>query len=196
VFWTASGTVYTDSEDNQGMKSFDIGRFFQRNPVQAKEDTPTSHNDGALRSNNIEVELSDVGGSQRRSPSPGTTILVVDDSKTIQVVLTRMLAEYGYQTLSAYDGQRAVDLTHEHKPALVLMDVVMPGMNGFQATREIRKDLDPEISSIPVIIMSGNAQPTEEFWSIKIKANGFIAKPFSDEDLLGLIEGQLFKVDE
>ena len=172
------------------MKGFDIARFFQRNPVQAREPEPPSN----------DVELTDntnsVAAGGRLRPNPGTTVLVVDDSKTIQVVLTRMLSQYGYQTLSAYDGERAVALTREHKPALVLMDVVMPGMNGFQATREIRKDLDPQISSIPVIIMSGNAQPTEEFWSIKIKANGFIAKPFSDEDLLDRIEGQLFKVSE
>ncbi len=178
------------------MKSFDISRFFQRNPVQAREEAPDINNDGIPPSNSYEVEKRDIDAAQRLRPEPGTTILVVDDSKTIQVVLTRMLAQYGYQTLSAYDGQRAVELTREIKPALILMDVVMPGMNGFQATREIRKDLDPEISSIPVIIMSGNAQPTEEFWSIKIKANGFIAKPFSDEELLGRIEGQLFKVTE
>jgi twitching motility two-component system response regulator PilH len=168
------------------MKSFDISRFFQRKPVQERDDIPTSN----------EVELTNIDIEERVRPNPGTTILVVDDSKTIQVVLSRMLSQYGYETLSAYDGERALDLTREHKPALILMDVVMPGMNGFQATREIRKDLDPEIASIPVIIMSGNAQPTEEFWSIKIKANGFIAKPFSDEELLGLIEGQLFKVSE
>ncbi len=170
------------------MKSFDISRFFQRNPVQAREPVPPSSN---------ETEPTDVVvGDERLRPNPGTTILVVDDSKTIQVVLTRMLAQYGYETLSAYDGERAVALVREHRPALVLMDVVMPGMNGFQATREIRKDLDPDIAAIPVIIMSGNAQPTEEFWSIKIKANGFIAKPFGDDDLLELIEGQLFKVSE
>ncbi len=168
------------------MKGFSFGRFFQRNPVQAREQVPSDS----------EAEIQDAALNGRLRPNPGTTILIVDDSKTIQVVLTRMLNRYGYKTLSAYDGDRAVSLSREHRPSLVLMDVVMPGMNGFQATREIRKDEDPEVSSIPVIIMSGNAQPTEEFWSRKIKANGFIPKPFSDEDLLGLIEGQLYKVTE
>lgn len=169
------------------MKGFGISRFFQRSPIEAREQIPPSSSD-------LVEEKVPVSGRLR--PNPGTTVLVVDDSKTIQVVLTRMLSQYGYETLSAYDGERAVALTREHKPALVLMDVVMPGMNGFQATREIRRDLDPEIAAIPVIIMSGNAQPTEEFWSIKIKANGFIAKPFSDDELLERIEGQLFKVSE
>jgi twitching motility two-component system response regulator PilH len=72
------------------------------------------------------------------------------------------------------------------------MDVVMPGLNGFHATREIRKDPDPAVAAIPVVIMSGNAQPTEEFWSVKIKANGFIAKPFNEDDLFSRIERLLF----
>ncbi len=169
------------------MKSFDISRFFQRNPVRAREEIPSSNN---------EVEPPQTVVEERIRPNPGTTILVVDDSKTIQIVLSRMLTQYGYATLSAYDGDQALDITRKHRPALILMDVVMPGMNGFQATREIRKDLDPAIAATPVIIMSGNAQPTEEFWSIKIKANGFIPKPFSDDEILALIEGQLFKVSE
>jgi twitching motility two-component system response regulator PilH len=118
--------------------------------------------------------------------------MVVDDSKTIQVVLTRLLGRHGYETLSAYDGESAVSLARQHKPALVLMDVVMPGLNGFQATRELRRDNDPQVANMPVIIMSGNAQPTEEFWSRKIKANGFMSKPFSDDDLFSRIEKLLF----
>ncbi len=94
----------------------------------------------------------------------------------------------GFECLSAYDGESAVQMTREHKPALVLMDVVMPVLNGFQATRELRKDPDPEVANIPVIIMSANAQPTEELWSVKIKANAFIAKPFSDDELYSLME--------
>lgn len=162
------------------MKHFGFGRFFQRNTKQ--ESAPAEKK---------EVQKAPVNAG-RLKPNPGTTVLVVDDSKTIQVVLTRLLSRHGYETLSAYDGESAVSLAREHKPALVLMDVVMPGLNGFHATREIRRDSDPQVASMPVIIMSGNAQPTEEFWSVKIKANGFIAKPFSDEDLFERIEKLLF----
>jgi len=166
------------------MKRFGFGRLFRNNePVAGASHEPE------------EVKAPTVN-EVRIKPNPGTTILVVDDSKTIQVVLTSMLTQHGYETLSAYDGDQALELTREQKPALVLMDVVMPGMNGFQATREIRRDADPSVSSIPVIIMSGNAQPTEEFWSVKIKANGFIPKPFSNEELLSRIENLLFTFTE
>lgn len=160
------------------MKRFGFGRFFQRN------------DDHQVQSSQEVEEVAT--GTVRLKPNPGTTILVVDDSKTIQVVLTRLLGRHGYETLSAYDGESAVELARQHRPALVLMDVVMPGLNGFQATREIRKDSDPRVADMPVVIMSGNAQPTEEFWSVKIKANGFMSKPFSDEELFERIEKLLF----
>ena len=160
------------------MKHFGFGRFFQRNSQE-----------GAAEGEELSQAATP---ATRLKPNPGTTIMVVDDSKTIQLVLTRLLTRHGYETLSAYDGDSAVSLAREHKPSLVLMDVVMPGLNGFHATREIRKDADPQVASTPVIIMSGNAQPTEEFWSVKIKANGFIAKPFSDDELFERIERLLF----
>jgi twitching motility two-component system response regulator PilH len=161
------------------MSRFGFSRFFQRN---SEKDVPS------------EMEMEQTKGmvGARLKPNPGTRVLVVDDSKTIHLVLTRLLQRHGYETLSAYDGENAIDLARLHKPALILMDVVMPGLNGFHATREIRKDHDPEVAAIPVIIMSGNAQPTEEFWSVKIKANGFIAKPFNEEDLFSRIERLLY----
>jgi len=164
------------------MRRFGLGRLFQRG-TESQAQPPRE----------VEEKTTE---TVRLKPNPGTTILVVDDSKTIQVVLTRLLGRYGYETLSAYDGDSAVDIARKHRPALVLMDVVMPGLNGFQATREIRKDSDPAVANMPVIIMSGNAQPTEEFWSVKIKANGFMSKPFSDDDLFSRIEKLLFTVAE
>lgn len=160
------------------LKGFGIGRLFQRNTVA---EVPV---DGG--------GVEDSAEQGRLRPNPGTTVLIVDDSKTIQLVLGRLLSRQGYEILSAYDGESAVTLTREHHPALILMDVVMPGMNGFQATREIRKDPDPEVSAIPVLIMSGNAQPTEAFWSAKIKANGFLPKPFDDDELFANMERLLY----
>jgi twitching motility two-component system response regulator PilH len=152
------------------VKGLGIGRLFQRKgqPQPLREKAGEEH---GLRS------------AQPR-PKPGTKVLIVDDSKTIQVVLGRMIRRYGYEVLSAYDGEQALRVAKEQQPALILMDVVMPRMNGFQATREIRHHTNPQVAAIPVLIMSGNAQPSEEFWSAKIKANGFLAKPFEDEELL------------
>lgn len=131
-------------------------------------------------------------GEQFLYPNPGTVILIVDDSKTIHVVLAKQLQRKGYQTLAAYDGNSGVEMARQYKPSLVLMDVVMPGISGFHATRDIRASEDPQVAEVPIIIMSGNAQATEEFWSRKIGANDFLAKPFTDNELLGRIEKALY----
>ncbi len=160
------------------MKGFGLGRFFQR------KDTAEAAASG---------EAEQPGGmADHLLPAQGTTVLIVDDSRTIQVVLGRLLSKQGYTTISAFDGESAVSMAKEHKPSLILMDVVMPGMNGYQATREIRKEPDPAVAAIPVLIMSGNAQPSEALWSTKIKANGFLAKPFDDTELLSYIERLLY----
>lgn len=132
---------------------------------------------------------------QRRRPEPGTRILIIDDSKTIHVMLNKALQMVGYETLSAYDGEGGLAMLREQRPALVLMDVVMPGISGFQATRQIRKDPDPAVAATPVLMISGNEQPSEELWSTKIGANGFLAKPFDNEVLYDYIETILHSAD-
>jgi CheY-like chemotaxis protein len=160
------------------IKRFGFNRLFRRD-VEESSSSP-------------EVEEQPPVESDRLMPNPGTQILIVDDSKTIHVMLSRILRKYGYETLSAYDGETGLELINTHRPALVLMDVVMPGISGFQATRQIRKSHDPEIARLPVLIISGNAQPTEQYWSEKIGANGFLPKPFDNDELLSRIEGLLY----
>ncbi len=128
----------------------------------------------------------------RLKPNPGTTILIIDDSKTTQVVLARMLNAQGYQTVAAYDGESGLELAREHRPAAIFMDVVMPGITGFQATRNLRKDPDPHLAHTPVIIMSGNQQATEQFFSVKIGANEFMLKPFAEDDVFSRLERLLY----
>lgn len=160
------------------IKRFGLNRLFRR---EGEADTSTP-----------EVAAPPPVESDRLKPNPGTQILIVDDSKTIHVMLSRILRKYGYETLSAYDGETGLELIKTHRPALVLMDVVMPGISGFQATRQIRKSSDPEIARLPVLIISGNAQPTEQYWSEKIGANGFLPKPFDNDELFNRIEALLY----
>ena len=117
-------------------------------------------------------------------------MLVVDDSRTVRNLLQRMLRQGGFETLEAQDGKTAVEQAEAHVPDLIIMDVVMPGMNGFQATRKIRKT--PETRAIPIIIMSGNEAATEEFWVIRIGANDFMAKPFTRHEVYRRIERILY----
>ena len=161
------------------IKGFGINRLFGRG-------------DGGGEKGGPEVVERQPAQPERLKPNPGTRILIVDDSKTIHVMLGKTLHKAGYETLSAYDGESGLELVESQRPALVLMDVVMPGISGFQATRAIRKNSDPAIACMPVLIISGNAQPTEEYWSEKIGANGFIAKPFDNNVLFDHIEALLY----
>lgn len=141
------------------------------------------------------AEAQDQSGKERRRnkrtiPDRGSTVLVVDDSRTVRNTLQRMLRQGGFDTVEAQDGQTAVEQAQAHTPDLIIMDVVMPGMNGFQATRKLRRI--PETRAIPIIIMSGNEQATEEFWVLRIGANDFLAKPFTRFEVYRRIERILY----
>jgi CheY-like chemotaxis protein len=133
--------------------------------------------------------------NERRSKprTPKTRIiklLVVDDSRTVVHSLRTVLEQDGYHVIEAYDGMTAIELAKAHQPDLILMDVIMPGLNGFQATRKIRKD--PATRSIPIIIISATEQPTEQFWLTKLGANDFLGKPIIRGDLFTKVESQLY----
>ncbi|MDX1569427.1 MAG: response regulator [Xanthomonadales bacterium] len=124
--------------------------------------------------------------AERTKPREELRILVVDDSRTIVAVLSKMLQQNGYQVLQAGDGREAMEQVERHLPDLVFLDIVMPGMNGFEALRELRRL--PETQGIPVIMMSGNEQATEAFYVQRIGADDFMKKPFSRAEVFSRIE--------
>lgn len=126
------------------------------------------------------------GSTERRSKEraklpDNATVLIVDDSRTAIAVLKKTLEPTGFSILSAENAEEGIDMAKIHSPDIILMDVIMPGLNGFQATRILRKD--PVTQSIPIIIVSGNEQATEKFWGLRIGANGFLAKPVDRGEL-------------
>ena len=108
-------------------------------------------------------------------------ILIVDDSPTEMFKLTEMLKKSGHEVLQATNGADGVALARQEKPDAVLMDIVMPGLNGFQATRQLMKD--PETSAIPVIVVTTKDQETDKVWAKRQGAVDYITKPV-DEVLL------------
>ena len=121
------------------------------------------------------------------------TILIVDDSRTAIAVLKKTLEPTGYSIISAASGEEGIDMAKVHSPDLILMDVIMPGLNGFQATRILRKE--ESTKNIPIIIISGNEQATEKFWGLRVGANGFLAKPVDRSELFHLLREHLFKAE-
>jgi twitching motility two-component system response regulator PilH len=116
-------------------------------------------------------------------------ILIVDDSPTEIHVLKTMLEKNGFETLSATSGEEGIEVAKTDQPDLVLMDVVMPGLNGFQATRQLTKNADT--SSIPVIIVTTKDQETDRVWGLRQGAKDYITKPAKEADLVSKINAVL-----
>lgn len=112
-------------------------------------------------------------------------ILVVDDSATERHVIGSILSKQGFEVAFAEDGEKAVAQTRLLKPDLVIMDVVMPGLNGFQATRSITKD--PVTQHIPVIICTTKGQETDKIWGMRQGAKDYVIKPVNAAELLNKI---------
>ena len=109
-------------------------------------------------------------------------ILIVDDSPTEVHVIRKALEKHGYQTAAAADGAEGIRLAKEMKPDLIFMDVVMPGVNGFQATRTLASD--PETKRIPVIMVTSKSQASDRVWGMRQGAVDYLVKPVSAEALV------------
>ena len=109
-------------------------------------------------------------------------VLIVDDSPTEAHVLKGMLEKNGFEVETAENGTEGIERAKALKPDLILMDVVMPGLNGFQATRQLTKD--PETSDIPVIIVTTKDQETDRVWGLRQGAKDFLSKPISEKTLM------------
>lgn len=109
-------------------------------------------------------------------------ILIVDDSPTERFFLADLLGKNGYEVNMAENGNEALDKARQLKPDLILMDVVMPGLNGFQATRAISRD--DEIKHIPVILCTTKNQETDKIWGMRQGAIEYMVKPIDGAALL------------
>ncbi len=112
-------------------------------------------------------------------------ILIVDDSPTELHILSQMLEAQGHRALTASDGVEGIHLAREEIPDLILMDVVMPGMNGFQATRKLSKDIMTK--DIPVIIVTTKDQETDREWGLRQGACAYMVKPIAAQDLVAKV---------
>jgi twitching motility two-component system response regulator PilH len=112
-------------------------------------------------------------------------ILIVDDSPTERYYLTDILVKNGFAVSTAENGEDALLKMRADRPELILMDVVMPGANGFQVTRSIARD--PELATVPVIICSSKNQETDRIWGMRQGARDYFVKPVDATELLARI---------
>jgi len=110
------------------------------------------------------------------------SILLVDDSKTELHFLSGVLVQHGFTVRTAENGDEALRRIAEEKPDLILMDVVMPGQNGFQLTRTITRD--PQYADVPVIMCTSKSQETDKVWGMRQGARDYVVKPVNPDELI------------
>ena len=115
-----------------------------------------------------------------------TTILIVDDSPTELLALANMLKKNGYSVLEAESGESGVEIASREQPDVILMDIVLPGLNGFQATRQLNKARETE--HIPVVMVTSKDQETDKVWGMRQGAKAYLTKPVSEESLVDVLK--------
>ena len=116
---------------------------------------------------------------------PVKKILVVDDSPTERHVLFELLSKSGYQVSTAESGEEGIEKAKAELPDLILMDVVMPGLNGYQATRTLTRD--EATKNIPIIVCTSKGQETDKIWGLRQGAIDYLIKPVNSDELLAKI---------
>jgi twitching motility two-component system response regulator PilH len=122
----------------------------------------------------------------QEAPMAIQKILLVDDSKTELHHLTDLLSKRGYAVRTAENGEDAMRRLAEDKPDLILMDVVMPGQNGFQLTRSITRD--PRFADVPVIMCTSKGLETDKVWGMRQGARDYVVKPVDADELIAKIK--------
>ena len=113
-------------------------------------------------------------------------ILLADDSATEVHVFKQMLQKHKHTVLVASNGEEALELARQDRPDLILMDIVMPQMDGFQATRHLKRN--PDTAEIPIVIVSNKSQETDRIWGLRQGAAEYIVKPIEETRLIEIVE--------
>lgn len=156
-----------------------LSRFFS--PSKKTDDQPKAH-----LKHELDHELEPQPGFNSDDPviSKNSTILIVDDSKTQIAACRKWLGDAGYNTITASDGREGILKTKQEHPDLILMDIVMPNVNGFQATRYLKRQSTTK--HIPIVLISGEEQSSGRIWAKKLGACCFMVKPMDKNKLLRL----------
>lgn len=113
-------------------------------------------------------------------------ILIVDDSPSQLLGIQRIVEKLGHEWFTAEDGSAGVEVAKRELPDMILMDVVMPNLNGFQATRTLSRDASTR--DIPVVLVTTKDQDTDRMWGMRQGAKAYLTKPFSEDELAGVIQ--------
>ncbi|GBF81795.1 response regulator transcription factor [Aphanothece sacrum] len=113
-------------------------------------------------------------------------VLLVEDSPAQQAMISRILKKNGWRVIVANDGFEALESLQKGSPDLIVLDIVMPGINGYEVCRRLKSD--PKTQNVPVVMCSSKGEEFDRYWGMKQGADAYIAKPFEDIELVGTIK--------
>jgi two-component system alkaline phosphatase synthesis response regulator PhoP len=114
-------------------------------------------------------------------------ILVVDDDRGVRTFVIHMLEHEGYRVVIAADGEEALEKVETERPDLVVLDIMLPGKNGYQVCRSIKSGSGPHPPP-PILMLSAKDQPSDRYWATRVGADGYLTKPFDPSDLLDAVQ--------
>src|SRR6476620_4210609 len=153
--------------------------------LAAASSAPSSTSPSHSRARNSSTRSASTSTPDRGEGHPMARILLIEDSPTDTADLTQLLERNGHQVLASGSGEDGIEVCRRELPDLVLMDVVLPGMNGFQATRALSRD--GATSAIPVLIVSTKGMEADRAWGLRQGAKDYIVKPPNEGALIGRI---------
>ncbi len=121
-------------------------------------------------------------------------ILVVDDEKDIVKMLDYNLKKDGYKAVSAYEGEKALDLARREMPDLIILDLMLPGMDGLEVCKMLKKE--PKTAHIPIIMLTAKTQEADKVVGLELGADDYVTKPFSPRELLARVKAILRRSKE
>lgn len=123
------------------------------------------------------------------------TILVIEDEPQIRKVMEGYLRQAGYQVLSAADGATGLALAQQEKPALLVLDLMLPGLDGWEITRRLRSSSDPALASLYIIMLTARVEETERIVGLEMGADDYVTKPFSPRELVARVRAALRRLE-
>ncbi len=118
-------------------------------------------------------------------------VLLVEDSPVQQEMISGLLKDNGWRVIVAEDGLKALEEIEKFSPDLIVLDIVMPGINGYEVCRRLKSD--PKLQNVPVVMCSSKGEEFDRYWGMKQGADAYVAKPFEPIELVGTIKNLLRK---
>jgi twitching motility two-component system response regulator PilH len=119
---------------------------------------------------------------RRRRKMPNETIMVVEDSPTYLRKISALLQDRGYHTITAIDGEEAMEKAIQDDPTLIVLDVILPKKNGFQVCRQLKTS--PATQNIKILMLTSKSQDSDRFWGLKQGADDYMTKPFDEDEFV------------